>query len=447
MSWCPWDKVKNENQIYMKLFREITGYLLGGVVFVVLMPLVLWLLSGRPEFFPAKMYLYIGAALQDMFRIAAIVLMVAGLSLSVWSIVYMRRKGKGNPMDAFNHEVAPRTRHLMTGGPYRLSRNPMLSGTFLYLLGWSVWFDTWQAFVCFILFVVVMLLQVRSEEKRLRRDFGEEYEAYCRTTGRFFPKRKVLSAYIRQYRNRFWFKMTISVISILLIVLSVWMNINYNAGFCVFVPWAMALQLLSFVNMVTFPWLERTRLWRANALMCGVSTGVYIYWVLFAGFWVLLYPASLWFLFLLFRHFIIHPEVERSRGWYWSGIIICFVFAIVSVGLYSSAANKVRQGEYDTRNPMTERVLGMHFRYHTSFCIYDGWRPPLHDPAMVIGTRLGGGDPLHDMSLEERLALYHKVFPNNPVKAPCACCRESRGYFTDELWETLERTDSLAFSE
>ena len=133
---------------------------------------------------------------------------------------------------------------------------------------------------------------------------------------------------------------------------------------------------------------------------------------------VLLYPASLWFLFLLFRHFIIHPEVERSRGWSWSGIIICFVFAIVSVGLYSSAANKVRQGEYDTRNPMTERVLGMHFRYHTSFCIYDGWRPPLHDPAMVIGTRLGGGDPLHDMSLEERLALYHKVFPNNPVKYP-----------------------------
>ena len=174
----------------MKLFREIIGYLLGGVVFVVLMPLVLWLLSGRPEIFPAKMYLSIGAALQDMFRIAAMVLMVAGLSLSVWSIVYMRRKGKGNPMDAFNHEVAPRTRHLMTGGPYLLSRNPMLSGTFLYLLGWSVWFDTWQAFACFILFVVVMLLQVRSEEKRLRRDFGEEYEAYCRTTGRFFPKLK-----------------------------------------------------------------------------------------------------------------------------------------------------------------------------------------------------------------------------------------------------------------
>ncbi len=33
----------------MKLFREIMGYLLGGVVFVLLVPWGMWLLSGRPE--------------------------------------------------------------------------------------------------------------------------------------------------------------------------------------------------------------------------------------------------------------------------------------------------------------------------------------------------------------------------------------------------------------
>lgn len=38
-----------------------------------------------------------------------------------------------------------------------------------------------------VLFVVIMLVQVLTEEKRLRRDFGEEYEAYCRRTGRFLP--------------------------------------------------------------------------------------------------------------------------------------------------------------------------------------------------------------------------------------------------------------------
>jgi protein-S-isoprenylcysteine O-methyltransferase Ste14 len=40
----------------------------------------------------------------------------------------MKLRGKGNPMDAFGHEVAPRTQHLMTDGPYRLNRNPMLTG-------------------------------------------------------------------------------------------------------------------------------------------------------------------------------------------------------------------------------------------------------------------------------------------------------------------------------
>jgi len=32
-----------------------------------------------------------------------------------------------------------------------------------------------------------MIVQVLCEEQRLRRDFGEEYEAYCRRNGRFLP--------------------------------------------------------------------------------------------------------------------------------------------------------------------------------------------------------------------------------------------------------------------
>ena len=116
------------------------------------------------------------------------VLALAGLALSVWSIVYMKRVGKGNPFDAMGHEVAPRTRHLMTDGPYRHSRNPMLSGTYLYYLGvvlalWNGW-----ALLIFIAVAALMILQVRSEEKRLEADFGEEYLAYKKTTGRFAPR-------------------------------------------------------------------------------------------------------------------------------------------------------------------------------------------------------------------------------------------------------------------
>ncbi len=162
----------------MKKLREIAGYVLGGLMFVLLIPTVMWLASGRPDFWGIPVWRIVIAA----------VLAVFGIALSVWSIVYMRHKGDGNPMDAFGHEVAPRTRHLMTDGPYRMSRNPMLTGSFVYYAGVCVCLWTWQALLVFVAFIAIMLLQVRSEEKRLLRDFGAEYEEYCRRTGRFWPK-------------------------------------------------------------------------------------------------------------------------------------------------------------------------------------------------------------------------------------------------------------------
>lgn len=162
----------------MNKMREIAGYVLGGLMFVLLIPTVMWLVSGRPDFGDIPVWRIVVVA----------VLAVLGIALSVWSIVYMRRKGDGNPMDAFGHEVAPRTRHLMTDGPYRLSRNPMLTGSFVYYAGVCVCFWTWQALLVFVAFIAIMFLQVRSEEKRLLRDFGAEYEEYCLRTGRFWPK-------------------------------------------------------------------------------------------------------------------------------------------------------------------------------------------------------------------------------------------------------------------
>lgn len=159
----------------MKRLREIVGYLLGGVLFVGLMPMVMWLVSGMPK-------------LEHIGVSRAFVtggLMFGGLALSVWTIVYMRRRGKGNPMDAFGHEVAPRTQQLMTDGPYRLNRNPMLTGTLLYLAGVVVWLWTWQALVVWVVFLAIMLVQVFSEERRLHRDFGKEYDEYRHRTRRF----------------------------------------------------------------------------------------------------------------------------------------------------------------------------------------------------------------------------------------------------------------------
>lgn len=157
-------------------WREIAGYILGGALFVGLLPSIMWWVSGTPD-----LAVHIGAWRASLTGIA----IIGGLTLSIWTIVYMKRYGKGNPMDAFGHQVAPRTKHLMTQGPYRLNRNPMLSGTLIYLAGYVIWFMTWQAALVWAIFLAIMLVQVLTEEQRLRKDFGDEYEAYCQRTRRF----------------------------------------------------------------------------------------------------------------------------------------------------------------------------------------------------------------------------------------------------------------------
>lgn len=246
--------------------------------------------------------------------------------------------------------------------------------------------------------------------------------------------------FIQQHFDKDWHAI-IPVLNVILIAISIWLNITYNGGFCVFVPWAMVVQIICFVNMVTFTWMEKTSLWWFNAFICGISTGVFFYWVIFSGILVILFPVSILFIFLLVWRNVKHPVRKQSRPWYFAGITVCVVFAIVSAILFSTAAQKIRRGEYNTKNPMTERILGMHFRYHTRICIFDGWRPPLHDPAMVIGMRLtGDNDPLEGMTLESRLLLYHEVYPSLPVKNHCACSLESaeNGYFEDYLWKALD---------
>lgn len=155
--------------------KQVLGYVLGFVIFIVGIPTLMWWAAGMPAWADLPVgRLYLAALVA-----------LAGLVLSVWSIVYMKRVGKGNPFDAMGHEVAPRTRHLMTDGPYKMSRNPMLTGTYLYYIGILIALLSWWALLVFAIIAAVMMLQVRSEEKRLEADFGQEYLDYKRNVRRF----------------------------------------------------------------------------------------------------------------------------------------------------------------------------------------------------------------------------------------------------------------------
>ena len=157
------------------MIRQVIGYFLGFAIFIAGIPAIMWWVSGTPSMAEIPVWPLILSAL----------IAIAGLAFSIWTIVYMKRVGEGNPFDAMGHEVAPRTKHLMTDGPYGICRNPMLSGTYLYYIGLSVGLWNWKALLVAAAVALLMLLQVSSEEKRLESDFGEEYLEYKKNTGRF----------------------------------------------------------------------------------------------------------------------------------------------------------------------------------------------------------------------------------------------------------------------
>lgn len=155
--------------------RDLIGYLLGLTIFIIIIPLVMFFVSNNPRITLIQLILLI-------------VLSILGIGLSIWSIVYMKSVGKGNPFDAFNHEVAPRTSSLMTEGPYGICRNPMLLGVFIYHFGVLVALLSIGAVLVFAVEIILMNVQVKKEEQRLRNDFGKDYEDYVRNTYRFLPK-------------------------------------------------------------------------------------------------------------------------------------------------------------------------------------------------------------------------------------------------------------------
>lgn len=160
--------------------RDFIGYLLGLIIFIIGIPYVMFLAAGSPDL----------AGIGLIKWILLIALAIVGIGLSIWSIIYMKNVGGGNPFDAFNHEVAPRTTSLMTEGPYGICRNPMLLGVFIYHLGVLIAILSIGALLIFIIEVLIMNVQVKKEEQRLKTDFGRDYEEYVKNSNRFFPKLK-----------------------------------------------------------------------------------------------------------------------------------------------------------------------------------------------------------------------------------------------------------------
>lgn len=72
------------------------------------------------------------------------------------------------------------TSALVTGGVYRLTRNPMYVGIALLLAAWAVWLSSLLPLAGLPVFVAyITRFQIQPEERALKKLFGEEFVAYA----------------------------------------------------------------------------------------------------------------------------------------------------------------------------------------------------------------------------------------------------------------------------
>ena len=170
-----------------KTFLMILGYVIGGSVFLLLIPRGLFLVSRSFDH-------HIGIQLIPIpvVRIAvAAVLVPLGLMFGFWSSIVQNSKGEGGPLEGAHIRVSPKTKYLVVAGPYRYTRNPMLFGTCVFYYGIAAYLNSPIALVLVALFMAFMLIFVKkTEERRLLEDFGSDHQEYRRRVSMFVPWRQ-----------------------------------------------------------------------------------------------------------------------------------------------------------------------------------------------------------------------------------------------------------------
>ena len=111
---------------------------------------------------------------------AGSILMICGFFVLISCILRFAFEGKGtlSPFDP--------TRKLVIKGLYKYSRNPMYVGVLLLLTGEALfWESVFLAIYAVFIFVCFNLFIILHEEPRLKRDFRQEFEDYCRKVRRW----------------------------------------------------------------------------------------------------------------------------------------------------------------------------------------------------------------------------------------------------------------------
>lgn len=168
----------------MKLFRHIVGFTIGTAIFLIFIPLAIVSLS---EIIDTAFSLnrFVGSTARLFF---AAPIFAVGVVYMLWSNLFLVVKGKGGPAEGFGVAISPRTERLVTTGPYRNTRNPMVFGAFSVYFALAIFIGSVGGLILLLIFFVLASFYLkRVEEPRLINDFGDEYKEYQRRVSMIVP--------------------------------------------------------------------------------------------------------------------------------------------------------------------------------------------------------------------------------------------------------------------
>jgi len=117
----------------------------------------------------------------DWMRWAGFALGLASLGLWTWTQLAL---GKAlSPQLQLRQE-----HHLVTTGPYSRIRHPLYAAMIGYGTGLALVTANWVFIILAVAMIAGSVARLPREEQMMIEEFGDEYKAYMRRTGRFLPK-------------------------------------------------------------------------------------------------------------------------------------------------------------------------------------------------------------------------------------------------------------------
>lgn len=161
--------------------KRIAALILGGVLFLVVLPVTAIYVSQLID----SWFGFPKLISQPFNYILAAIFLAVGFFWGIWSNVDLFRKGEGTPVPTSETQ----TRKLVVDGAYKYTRNPMMFGYLLILIGLGFLFNSlFLTLGATSIFTAVLVAVIKLwEEKNLEKRFGESYVEYKKKVSFLIP--------------------------------------------------------------------------------------------------------------------------------------------------------------------------------------------------------------------------------------------------------------------